>query len=314
MLMMNTLAATDLLSHVLPHTIFHIGSIPVTNHMIMATGAAVLTLLVFLLVASRVRVSGDGIEAHLTRGRVAQTFEVICIYLRDDMARPALGEITDRYIGYIWTTFFFILFMNLLGLVPWGSFLALLFGEYGYSHIGGTATGNISVTGAMALVSLFMIVFVGIRHAGVGYFKHFCPVEITHPAMILLAVPLVFFEIIGVFIKCLVLAMRLFGNMLAGHLVIAALIGLTFIFNSYLVGLLATVGALAITLLEVFIAFLQAFIFTFLTVLFIAAGAVHEHHDHHTHADDPEVDLGHGVEPVVASDHRPSPTPTPAGA
>lgn len=293
----------DLLSHVLPSGVTEIAGLEITNHMLMALLAALLLLVVFFWVSARVRVSGATTDAYLTKGRIPQMFEVICVYLRENVARPNLGPLTDKYIGYIWTTFFFILFMNILGLVPIGPIVALITGDAHNSHVAGTATSNLMITGAMALVSLFMIVFVGIREQGAAYFKHFNPGPVW---MAPLLVPL---EVMGLFIKAVVLAVRLFGNMMAGHLVIAAILSLPIIFQSNVVGVIGVVAGLCLSLLEVFVAFLQAFIFTFLTVLFIAAGAVHhgdDHHDDHGHG---EHGLGHGHE-ARAKEGAPSPVPT----
>jgi F-type H+-transporting ATPase subunit a len=311
-----TLAAASLLDHVLPHELFHIGPITVTNHRLMMTIAAVLMLVVFFRAARAISVRGSGADAYVTKGRVSQIIEVVLVYLRDEMARPVLGKLTDRYIGYIWTTFFFILFCNLLGMVPWSNaahMVAWVAGvdEHSAMHLDhwqGTPTGNINVTGALAIVSFFMILFVGIRHSGLSYFAHFAPVPLwpvmkgSSPAMLPVAILLIILEIMGQFIKPFALAMRLFANMLAGHMVLGALIALIFIaaaglgtIGGYALSLPVIAGSLAMSLLELFVAFLQAYIFAFLTVLFIAQGAVHEHeehdhefepHDEHEHLED----------------------------
>jgi F-type H+-transporting ATPase subunit a len=290
-----TLAEDDLLSHVLPHPVMEVGGLTITNHMLMGLVAAALVLVIFAYVASRVRTKGDGIDAYVTKGRVAQTFEVICVYLRENVARPNLGDLTDKYIYYIWTVFFFVLFCNLLGMVPIGPIAALIMQDPHASHIAGTATSNLNVTGSLALISFIAIIGVGVHEQGVSYFKHFAPVPFKPWPMIPLAVFLIVLESAGLVIKVVVLAMRLFGNMLAGHLVLAALIAMIFTFAKvsallgYSVGIGVMVGATAISILELFVAFLQAFIFTFLTVLFIAAGAVHHgehgHDEAHAHAE-----------------------------
>ena len=284
-----------LMEHVLPQDLFSIKGLTVTNHMLMALVAALLALVVFTRLAARMRRRSDGVDEYITKGRVSQIFEVICEYLRNEMVRPTLGKLSDKYIFYIWTVFFVVLFCNLLGMVPFGAIIALVHGSFTgewkhvaetSAHIGGTATSNLGVTGPLAVLSLIMIVGVGVRERGLSYFKHFCPVPLKPWPMAFIAVPLVFLEVLGLFIKCVVLAMRLFGNMVAGHLVIAAMIGIItgveVLAAGLGVGVIVMVGAAAISLLELFVAFLQAFIFTFLTVLFIAAGAVHhgEHEDH----------------------------------
>lgn len=306
---MTLLAAENLLEHVLAHPIYEAEGFMgmmlgwITNHILMALVSAILVLVTFWYVAAKVQPSGEGAEAHVTRGPVAQLFETILVFLRDQMARPQLGHLTDKYIPYIWTVFFFVLFCNLLGLIPLGAVIALATDNKHISHaIGGTATGNIAITGALALLSLIAIIFIGIKEQGSHYFAHFSPGPIW---MAPLLVPL---EVMGLFIKCCVLALRLFGNMLAGHLVIAALLGLIItaynasgVMGQIGVGIPVILGAVAISMLELFVAFLQAFIFTFLTVLFIAAGAAHGEHDEaHDYDHDYEGELDHGIEPVAA--------------
>ncbi len=140
-------AADNPLSHVVPHALhkeplFTIdvggGDIPalfikdgqysfyITNHLMMTAVTAVVVILVFLYVASKVKVKGQGLQAYQTKGRFAQLFETICWFLRDEVARPNLHEKTDKYIYYIWSVFFFILFANVLGLIPFGSGLQIV--------------------------------------------------------------------------------------------------------------------------------------------------------------------------------------------
>lgn len=293
------LAASNPLEHVLPHELFRIGDQPISNHLVMTGVAGLLVTLVFAYVATKVRTTGDTIDGHLTHGRFAQLFETMCVFIRDQVAKPNLGHLTDKYIFYIWTVFFFILFANILGMVPIGYVLKLIAPLWGgdpkwWGIWGGTATSDLSLNVPLALMSLFAIVFIGVREAGTGYFAHFAP---GPKFMWPLIVPL---EVLSLLIKCCVLAVRLFGTMLAGHLVLAALVGMIFIFANILpalgygVALGVIVMNLILSMLELFIACLQAFIFTFLTTLFISQGAVH-HGDHgHDHAHDHEADLGPG--------------------
>lgn len=289
------LAAANPLDHVVPHPIFEIGGIQVSNLLVMSVLAAVLVLLTFAYVSSRVRTTGADVEGHLTRGRVAQLFETMLVFIRENVARPNLGHLTDKYIYYLWTVFFFILYCNLLGMVPFGYIFTLIERATGadlgaLTHFGGTATSTLSLNVPLAVCSLIAIVFIGVREAGSGYFAHFAPGPKFMWPMI---IPL---EVLSLFIKCCVLAVRLFGTMLAGHLVLAALVGMVFIFarvGGDLLGYGVSVGVVVLntilSLLELFIAMLQAFIFTFLTTLFIAQGAVHhdEHgHDEHGHEAD----------------------------
>jgi len=294
------------------HTLFTIPlggyELHVTQHMFMALMSCILVLLVFLPISRRIAVKGASVEDHVTRGRVSQLFESILVFLRENVARPNLGHLTDKYIYYIWTVFFVVLFANLLGLAPVGQTVALaayLLGHenhYEYWQFwGGPAMSNINMTAALATFSFIAIVFIGLKENGVEFLKHFAPVPFKPWPMIPLALFLIFLEIIGLIIKSCVLALRLFGNILAGFLVVLALVGLIYQFGKggeapvmgYSVGVGVTLGTVAILFLELFVAFLQTFIFTFLTVLFISQGAVHhgehEDHDDHAHEDHPGI-------------------------
>lgn len=170
-------------------------------------------------------------------------------FIRDEIAVPFFGEKdAPMMTPVLCSFFFFILTMNLVGLIPCFA----------------SATSNLGVTGALAVVTLlFMTVGAIIRHGIFGFFKGFVPHGVPWPILIIL-VPV---EIIGVFIKAFALMIRLFANMLAGHIVIFSLLGLVLMFGY--VALPAVAMALGVYLLEVFIAFLQAYIFTLLSALFI---------------------------------------------
>jgi F-type H+-transporting ATPase subunit a len=174
--------------------------------------------------------------------------------------------------------FFFVLTVNLLGLLPIPAVSQVL-----GTHLGGTATGNVWVTATLALVTMAMMVVNGLRLGGRSYLAHFCPGPIW------LAPLLVPVEIIGLFAKIFALAVRLFANMIAGHILLAVL--LSFILAAGAASATAGLGiavpvvlaSVAINLLELFVAFLQAFIFTFLTTLFIGMSVVFHHDDHGGH-------------------------------
>ncbi|MCA9140048.1 MAG: F0F1 ATP synthase subunit A [Planctomycetales bacterium] len=334
-------ASEDPLSHVVPHALHHdplftvsVGgpdlNIPalfiehgkysfyITNHLMMTAVTAVAVILVFSYVASKIRVKGDGLEAYQTKGRVAQLFETLCWFIRDEVVRPNLHEKTDKYIKYIWTVFFFILFANLLGLIPLGygmNLVALVWAEKKeaahFMHFGGTATGNLSLNIMLAICSFVAILYIGIRETGAKtFFAHFNPVGWDGPkAMSLgLGLPLYALEWLGLLIKTAVLAMRLFGTMMAGHLVIAVIVGLVFSAAAvsqmlgYGVWITVALGCIVLMLLELFICMLQAFIFTFLTVLFIATVATHHgdhdhEHEHDPFSDESQMDLDKLIEP-----------------
>jgi F-type H+-transporting ATPase subunit a len=234
-------------------------------------------LCLFVPWALRKRRGVDGVEGLIPAGP-ANLIEVICQYLRENIARPVLEEHTDRFIKYVWSVFFFVLTMNLLGLLPLGSVTPVL-----GVHLGGTATANIWVTGTLAVMTLLMMVVNGLRLGGMDYIKHFCPGPWW---MAPLLVPI---EIAGVFAKIFALTVRLFANMVAGHLVLAVLVSFILAAGSLspVMGLAVAVpvilGSVALTMLELFVAFLQAFIFAFLTTLFIGMSVVF-HHDEHEEA------------------------------
>jgi F-type H+-transporting ATPase subunit a len=218
----------------------------------------------------------NGVEGLVASGP-ANMLEAVCEYLRKEVAAPVLHEHTDRFIKYIWSVFFFVLTVNILGLIPIPA-VSNLFGI----HLGGTATGNIWVTGTLAIITMFMMVINGLRIGGKSYVAHFCPGPLW------LAPLLVPVEIIGLIAKVFALAVRLFANMIAGHILLAVLLSFILAAGSVStglglgVGVLVVLGSVAINLLELFVAFLQAFIFTFLTTLFIGMSVVFHHDDHHT--------------------------------
>ena len=273
--MMDLLASDNPLTHVVPHALGHEGWLSeVDNHMLMQVAAAAL-LVMLIPRAVKLRAPGSEVEDLTPRG-AGNFFESICAYLRNEVARPALGEHTDRFIPYIWTAFFFILFCNVLGLIPINS----LFGLFGQEvHIGGTATGNIFVTSTLAVCTMVMMVVNGLRFGGTAYLAHFCPGPLW------LAPLLVPVEIIGLGAKIFALAMRLFANMIAGHILLAVLVGFVAAMGSLVgqvaIGIPVVLGSVAIMLLELFVAFLQAFIFTFLTTLFIGQSVVLHHGEEH---------------------------------
>jgi F-type H+-transporting ATPase subunit a len=229
-----------------------------------------LMLLVPVLVKRR---RGTDEVGRLVPAGPANFFEAVCEYLRKEIAQPNLHEHTDRFIKYIWSVFFFILTCNLLGLLPVAA-VSSLFGL----HLGGTPTGNIWVTATLAILTFFMMVVNGVRLGGRHYFAHFCPGPLW------LAPILVPVEITGVLAKVFALTVRLFANMVAGHILLAVLLGFILSAGStmgYLGGfgiaIPAVLGSVAVTALEIFVAFLQAFIFAFLTTLFIGQSVVFHH-------------------------------------
>lgn len=428
--MLSLLAAAehDPASHVLPHKFFTLlpfnfnfgleqvpilgfpfggDTVAFTNQMLMMLVAAVLVWLSFRHVA-RFYAAEQGMSdiPKAPRG-VANLLELLLQFIREEVARPVLGHRTDQFAPFLWTLFFFILFCNLLGMIPLAEILYLISGRT-IQHVGGTATGNLAVTGALAIVTFFMIHISGIRAAYTGlvdgtYGHHDeghehehahdhshaesplapggeegmemssateeIPPAVDHKRMpaneaAIWAVPLyiwnfaphvfapkthreapngglriamvivyaiimafvmrgifgllagdggalvgTFFgvllgviagfcagglspadlidapmwgfllllEFLGALIKPFALMIRLFANMVAGHIVLASLLLLIPASMSYFVGVTSAAGCVAISLLELFVAFLQAYIFVFLSTLFIGMAVAPEH-------------------------------------
>ena len=277
------LAADNPLNHVVQHRLWAIplpGPWPLqsftllSNHIIMQIVA--LGLLIWLLPkAVRMRRGDDEIGRLVPRG-FGNAVEGLCDALRKHVAEPALGKYTDRYVVYIWSAFFFVLTCNLLGMLPLGDWTKPFIPGHA---LGGTSTGNIMVTAALAVCTLVAIVHGGLKNHGMGYIKHF----FMGPPVLNVMIALL--EVIGLFAKTFALAMRLFANMIAGHILLAVL--LSFIGRSAVslgtagglaIAVPVVLGSVALNFLELFVAFLQAFIFTFLTAMFIGM-AVNLHHD-----------------------------------
>jgi F-type H+-transporting ATPase subunit a len=248
-----------------------------SNHIAMLMLAGLL-LCLFLPPLVRRRAGKDPVGRLVPTG-FANFIELVCNYLRMDVARPALHEHTDRFIKYLWSVFFFILTVNLLGLLPIPALAGLA-----RTPLGGTATGNIWVTGTMALLTMVMMVANGIRLGGRQYLAHFCPGPLW------LAPLLVPVEIIGLIARVFALAIRLFANMIAGHILLAVLLSFILAAGAAMgagggiaIAVPVVIGSVAITMLEIFVAFLQAFIFTFLTALFLGSSVVFHHEGHEEH-------------------------------
>lgn len=184
--------------------------------------------------------------------------EVLVIFVRDEIAKPTINKGYEKFLPILLTFFFFILICNFLGLLPYGA----------------TATSNISVTVSLALISFVVTQVGGMRQNGIfGYFKGLIPHGV--PTWLL---PIMFVvELLGLFTKPFALAIRLFANMTAGHIVILALLGLIFILKTIYVAPVSVAFALFIYLLEILVSLIQAYIFTMLTALFIGM-AVHQDH------------------------------------
>ncbi len=226
------------------------------KHTISMWLASIILVLVF---ASAVR------KKALVPQGLYSALESFVVFIRDDIAIQNIGHGGERYVPYLCTAFFFILFINLFGLIPIPGI--------------GTATGNLSVTMVLALFTFVMTQLAGMRAQGAaGYWLHLVPAGVPkwlYPIM----VPV---ELLGLFTKPFALTVRLFANMLAGHIVIYFLIGLTVMLSGGIalhalgISLVAVPFALAIYMLELFVALVQAYVFTMLSAVFIGL-ASHSH-------------------------------------
>jgi len=287
-------------------------TIGITKFVILQFIAFLLAFIIFSVLARKMK-NGEPIK-----GRFWNFWEVLCVYIRDEVVRPTIGDPhahhehgdsagepegqydpghsdplketngpfsphdedthlptaelgghpADVYLPIIWSLFFFVLFCNLLGAIPYM----------------GSPTGNLFVTGVLALFVFGVVVWEGTKQSGfAGFWKSLVPGMELPGIMKPILIPMIWvIEFFGLLVKHFVLAVRLFANMLAGHMVVGAILGF--------IGVAATVhpalggvitvssifGQVAIGLLELFVAFLQAYIFAFLATLFISA-AVHPH-------------------------------------
>ena len=259
-----------------------------TMHMVTLVVVTALLIWVMKMAANSIATGAEseGHRRYVAKSRLGQFIEVIVLYMRDQTIEPILGrEYTRKYLPLLMTIFFFILANNIFGLVPildFNHMVGALWGDTHFAVIGGTATANISVTAALALVAFIFINLHGIRDLGIGgYLAH-----LTGGAPIFVAPLMIVVEAIGIFVKPVALAIRLFANMLAGHTLMAtiAIFGLMAFnggMNAIFAGgitLFSIIASVPIFFLEIFVAFLQAFIFMFLTVIFI--GQLTHHHDH----------------------------------
>ncbi|GAB6281354.1 MAG: hypothetical protein STSR0008_00930 [Ignavibacterium sp.] len=235
----------------LPHLQLFGLDISITRHVFFMWVVAIILLVVGIYVARAYKKS-------LIPHGITNLFEVLVVFVRDEIAKPTIEKGYEKFLPFLLTAFFFILTCNFLGLVPYTA----------------TVTNNIAVTGILAIFSFFAIQIGGIINNGfIGYFKNLIP----HGVPIFLAPIMFIVEFVGLFTKPFALAIRLFANMTAGHIVIYALISLIFVMQTILISPVSVGMALFIYLLEVLIALLQAYIFTMLSSLFIGM-AVHQEH------------------------------------
>lgn len=232
-----------------------------TKFMVLELVAAVLIAVFFIGLATKIKYGG------VPRGRFWNLLEVFFEFIRDKVARPTIGHHdADRFLPFLLTLFFFVLGCNLLGMVPWL----------------GSPTGSLAVTGALAFITFLVVIGSGMKKLGVvGFWKAQVPhMDLPGPLGAVLKFGIWVIEVLGLFIKHSVLAIRLLANMVAGHIVLAVIVAFISVTAGSLVfwGVMpiSILGATALSLLELFVAFLQAYVFVFLASLFIGA-AVHPH-------------------------------------
>lgn len=232
-----------------------------TKFMVLEVVVAAIICFLFIRLAQKIS------RSDVPRGRMTNLLESMLLFLRDQVARPAIGSHdADRFMPFLWTLFFFVLGMNLMGMLPWA----------------GSPTGSLAVTGTLALITFGTVVLSGSKQLGVvGFWKAQVPhMDLPGPLAVIL-LPMIFvIEVLGLFIKHFVLAVRLLANVMAGHLVLTVILAFIVAAATHPAwwGVMpaSVAGAAALSLLELFVAFLQAYIFAFLSALFIGA-AVHPH-------------------------------------
>ncbi len=236
----------------------------ITKHVLFMMFAAVLVAALLIPSGRRAQKAREG---GAKRGPSGQhnVMEAFVLFLRDEVAKPNVGPHGEKFYPYIIAVFFFILFCNLLGLVPWGA----------------SPTGNISVTAALAIMTFIVVEVAGMRALGMtGYSKtiFYAPPGIGGVGKYLMLVIMTPVEFLGKLTKPFALAIRLYANMTAGHAVVLALTGLAVLAvgaSAFWVIPAPVLMAVAIMLLEIFVAFLQAYIFAMLSAVFIGLIRAH---------------------------------------
>ncbi len=251
-------------------TLFSVGghdlTLNVTKHFILMALVAVLVLASMFYLARKLR------DPWRKPTRLQSLFEVLIEYMRREVYEPALGEEGRKFHLLCFTFFLFILYSNLLGMVP--PFAPIPPREGGAAvWLGGAVTGNLATTAGLGLITLGVLTVAGMRRKGVlGYWKGLVP----HGTPGWMAPLTLLFELVGMVAKTIALIMRLFANMIGGHVAIILILLLIIKFQSLAVGPIAVLVDIAISALELFVAVLQAYIFSFLSAMFIGL-AIRKH-------------------------------------
>jgi F-type H+-transporting ATPase subunit a len=240
----------------LPHfPLIHIGGLTVD---LSITKYVVFLLFCGLLLTVSAIVAARAYRKTLVPRGFVNLLETVVNFVVEDIALPSMGQAGMKYVPYLLTTFFYILLMNLIGLVPYGA----------------TATGNIMVTAGLAIIAFVMIQFSAMRAQGLKHYLLHLTGGVPWPLWPIM-IPI---EILGLFTKPFALCIRLFANMTGGHIVVVSLIGLIFVFHSYLIAPAPLILVIGIDMLELLVAFIQAYVFTMLVALFMGLGIPSEEH------------------------------------
>lgn len=240
----------------------------VSKFMVIQVVVALLLIAVFTWLGRKITAQRE------PKGKLWNLLEVFLLYFRDTVARPVIGHDGDKFVPLLWTIFMFVLALNLCGMLPWV----------------GSPTASFSVTTGLAAVTLACGVFMGTLKFGVlGFWGNMVPHMHLPPGLDqAIKLMLLLIEIMGFFIKHTVLAIRLLANMVAGHLVLLGIMGLAFGATAaasfagapdwqwWMTAAISVISSALFSCLELFVAFLQAYIFTFLSALFISA-SIHHH-------------------------------------
>ena len=256
-----------------------VADLSITRHFVFGLLAMGIVVVTFVTLANRYK-RGIG-RSEAPRGVFQNMLEAMVVFLRDEVAKPNIGPKYERFLPFLLSAFFFILVANILGLIPFS----------------GSATGNLAVTGLLA-ISTFVI---GHTAATGEYWKHLLlgPPDAPWPIRVIL-IPI---EIMGAITRHLALAIRLFANMMGGALIIFSLISIVFVMNvlftsgaaAWGAGIISTGFTVFVLLLKLLVAFIQAYVFTILSALFI--GMAVEEHDH-DHAEEASASSRHDAEPA----------------
>ncbi|MDR2206531.1 MAG: F0F1 ATP synthase subunit A [Flavobacteriaceae bacterium] len=222
----------------------------ITKSVLMIIITALLMIWIFVSIAKSYKKS-------LIPTGAGKIFEPIIIFVKDEIAKPNIGAKYHKYMGFLLTVFFFVLFLNIFGLMPFGI----------------NVTGNIAITAALAILTFIITQFT----ANGNYWKHIFWMPGLPLPMKIIMIPI---ELIGLMIKPFALLIRLFANMTAGHIVIMTLISLVYVYKNWIAGSLFPLLTLMLYLIEILVAFLQAYIFTMLSAVYFGMANEEAHHEH----------------------------------